>query len=61
MDVIAFQIEQFKKLFTGKALAVPDLSVFLSLVVAEAIVVSQVAIPAGIWAYKEAKERGWIK
>jgi len=60
MDVISFQIETFKKLVTGKALAVPDLSVFFSLVVTEAIVVAQVGIPLAIAGYEEAKKRGWV-
>ena len=60
-DVISFQIEQFQKLLSGKSLEFPDLSVFLTLVVTEAIVVAQVAIPAGLWAYEQMKEKGWIK
>jgi len=61
MDVISFQVETFKKLLTGKALDAPDLSVFFSLVVTEAIVASQIAIPAGLWAYEEGKKAGWWK
>lgn len=59
-DVITFQIETLKKLISGKELAVPDLSVFLSLVVPEAVVVAQLAIPVAKWAYDELKERGVI-
>lgn len=60
MDVISFQIETFKKLVTGKSLAVPDLSVFFSLVVTEAIVVAQVGIPLAIAGIEEGKKQGWI-
>lgn len=60
-DVISFQIEQFQKLLSGKSLEFPDLSVFLTLVVTEAVVVAQVAIPAGLWAYEEGKKKGWWK
>jgi len=61
LDVLTFQVETFKKLVTGKALDAPDLSAFLSLVVTEAIVASQIAIPAGLWAYEEGKKKGWWK
>jgi len=61
LDVISFQIETFKKLVTGKALAVPDLSGFFSLVVTEAIVVAQVGIPLAIAGYEEMKKRGYVK
>ena len=61
VDVITFQIEQLKKLFTGQSLAVPDLSVFLSLFVGEAIVVAQIGIPLAIAGYGELKKRGIVK
>lgn len=60
MDVISFQIETLKKLLSGKALAVPDLSVFLSLFVAESIVAAQVGVPLAIAGYEEMKKRGWV-
>jgi len=58
-NVISFQVEQFQKLLSGKSLDLPDLSVFLTLVVTEAVLASQVAIPAGLWAYEEGKRRKW--
>lgn len=60
VDVITFQIETIQKLLTGKALAVPDLSVFLSLFVAESIVVAQIGIPLAIAGYEKMKEMGWV-
>lgn len=60
LDIISFQIETFKKLVTGKSLAVPDLNVFFSLVVTEAIVLAQVGIPLAIAGVEEAKKQGWI-
>jgi hypothetical protein len=60
LDVISFQIETLKKLLSGKALAVPDLSVFLSLFVAESIVAAQVGVPLAIAGYEEMKKRGWV-
>ena len=62
MDVLTFQVETFKKLVTGKALDVPmpDLSVFFSLVVTEAVVVAEVGIPLALAGIEEAKKRGWL-
>lgn len=60
MDVLTFQFEQFKKLLAGQSLAVPDLSVFLSLVIVEGIVASQIAIPVAVWGVEKMKEAGWI-
>jgi len=59
VDVFTFQIEQFQKLLQGMTLDFPDLSVFLTLVVTEAVLASQIAIPAGLWAYEEGKKRKW--
>jgi len=60
MDVLTFQVETLRKLVTGKALDVPDLSVFCSLFVTEAIVVAQVGIPLALAGIEEAKKRGWL-
>ena len=60
MDVITFQIETIQKLLSGKTLAVPDLSVFLSLFVAESIVAAQIGIPLALAGIEEAKKRGWV-
>jgi hypothetical protein len=59
VDVITFQIEQLKKLFTGQSLSIPDLGAFLSLFVAESIVVAQIGIPLAIAGYEEGKKRKW--
>ena len=60
VDVLTFQFETLKKLVMGKSLAVPDLSVFLSLFVAESIVVAEVGIPLALAGIEQARKQGWL-